>query len=404
MTTTLDRAPHDPSPRELELLLDLSRLLGAGESIDSVLEAVADNFGALLPFDRIEYSVIQGDQMVVSWVHAGEGPVALEPGTVCAHPPLGNGGDYKPFLIEDLAVYAKTKPKDHAVHRLAAAGYMASISCPLVVDGVLHGVIFFNTTHANVWNNRHRTLVELIAGHLSMAAGRTRLTEELRGSNEELRQAQAARTEFVAAVSHEIRTPLTAIVGLARAMTDDLEHLTREEIQEFARLIAGQASEVSELVDDLLVATTAEAGAVRVGSEEVDVSEVIASTIETIDLGVTPVVSGYSHLARADGLRLRQVLRNLLSNAARHGGPSIQVSHRREGDHVFIEVSDDGAGIPADRVEKMFDAFALTDHGHGESVGLGLSVSRTLAEAMGGSLTYERRDGRTVMIVRLLAV
>jgi two-component system, OmpR family, sensor histidine kinase KdpD len=157
-------------------------------------------------------------------------------------------------------------------------------------------------------------------------------------------------------------------------------------------------------VDDLLVATTAEAGAVRVGSEEVDVSEVIASTIETIDLGVTPVVSGYSHLARADGLRLRQVLRNLLSNAARHGGPSIQVSHRREGDHVFIEVSDDGAGIPADRVEKMFDAFALTDRGHGESVGLGLSVSRTLAEAMGGSLTYERRDGRTVMIVRLLAV
>ncbi len=341
--------------------------------------------------------------MVVSWVYAPETPVALTPGTICTHPPLGVGGEYKPFLIADLAAYTKTKPEDHAVHRLAAAGYRASISCPLVVDGRLHGVIFFNTTRANVWNNRHRTLVELIAGHLSMAAGRTKLTEELRSSNEELRQVQAARTEFVAAVSHEIRTPLTAIVGLARTLTDDFGQLNQEEIHEFARLIGEQAADVAELVDDLLLATTAEAGAVRVTIETVDVSQMIASTIETFSLGVTPTVSGSSHLASADGLRLRQILRNLLTNAARHGGPDIQVSHRREGGHVVIEVSDDGEGIPSGRVGRMFEAFALSDRGHGESIGLGLSVSRTLAEAMGGSLTYERRDGRTVMVVRLLA-
>jgi K+-sensing histidine kinase KdpD len=401
MTTTLGRAPHDPTPRELELLLDLSRHLGAGESIDSILEAVADNFDTLLPFDRIEYSEIRDDGMVVSWVRAKNGSVVLEPGTICEHP--DNGVDPKPFLIADLATYAETKPADHAVHRLAAAGYRASISCPLVVDGILLGMIFFNTARENVWNNRHRTLVELIAGHLSMAAGRGRLTEELRNSNEELREAQAARTEFVAAVSHEIRTPLTAIVGLANAMTDDIAHLSLEEVQEFARLISGQAAEVSELVDDLLVATTSEAGAVRVEREAVDVANVIASTVEAIDLGVTPTVSGESQLAYADSLRLRQVLRNLLSNAARHGGPTIRVSHHLDGDQVVIEVSDDGEGIPANRVEKMFDAFALTDRGHGQSVGLGLSVSRTLAEAMGGTLGYERRDGHTVMTVRLSA-
>lgn len=406
MTATVSRTSSDPTPRELELLLDLSRHLAAGERIESVLEAVATDFGSLLPFDRMEYSEVQedGQTMVVRWVRAVGGPVALEPGTVCLLPsPLPLPQNRTPYLIFDLPSYAMSKPQEHPVHRLAEAGYRASITCPLVVEGKVTAVAFFNTLQPDSWNERHLALVELIAGHLSMAAGRIRLTDELRTSNAELMRAQIARTEFVASVSHEIRTPLTAIVGLARTLSDSIDVLSREEISEFASLVAQQAGEVTGLVEDLLVATRVDAGSLRINFEQVDVARAITASIESLDPDFTPEVAGNAGMATADGLRLRQILRNLLTNAIRHGGPDVRVDHWRAGGDVFIAVSDDGDGVPPDRVDHIFEAFSLSEHGHAESVGLGLAVSRSLATAMAGEVFYDRRDGRTIMTVRVPA-
>ncbi len=406
MTAPINRNPSEPTLHELELLLDLTRQLAAGERIDAVLEVLATDFHTLVPFDRMEYSLVDSDgrTLRVAWVHTVDGPAVFEPGDSFVPLeafPLPEG--HQPYLISDLATYAGTRPEGHAIRRLAEAGYRASISCPLVAEGRLHAFIFFNTLRPHSWNVRHLTLVELISGHLSLAAARASLTESLRKSNEELRRAHATRAEFVAAVSHEIRTPLTAIVGLATTLSTEVGSLSADEIVEFSGLIGRQAIEVTELVDDLLVAARAESGTLRIAVEPIGVREAVEAASESLGEELRPVVRGADCRVTADSLRFRQIIRNLLTNAARHGGSDIRVSWHIEGDDVHVEVSDDGPGVPPHRVDTMFDAFDLAGGGHPESVGLGLTVARSLAQAMGGDIEYSRRAERTVMTVRLPA-
>jgi signal transduction histidine kinase len=405
MTATIPRNPEEPTPRELELLLDLTRQLAAGEHIASVLEVMANDFKTLVPFDRMEYSLVEDDHtMRVAWVHTDDGPDVFQPGDGFRYEePIAFQEDHEPYLFSDLPTFAKTRPEGHPVRLLADAGYRASISCPLIVDGRVHAFVFLNTLRPHSWSRRHLTLVELISGHLSLAAARAQLTEDLRRSNEELRRAHNARAEFVASVSHEIRTPLTGIVGLATTMHDHIAELPHSEIAEFAGLISRQAVEVTELVDDLLVASRAETGTLRVSVEPVDVAAAITSTIESLGDAVEPTVTGTGHRALVDSLRFRQIIRNLLTNAARHGGPDIRIDCRTENGEVFVAVSDDGEGVPPHRVATMFEPFDLAGGGHRESVGLGLTVARSLAKAMGGDLEYSRDTGRTVMTVRVPA-
>jgi signal transduction histidine kinase len=104
-----------------------------------------------------------------------------------------------------------------------------------------------------------------------------------------------------------------------------------------------------------------------------------------------------------DQLRIRQILRNLLSNAVQHGGPTIRIYGDEAGSRYVISVEDDGEGVPEHVAERLFTRFVHK----GEtpltagSIGLGLAVARLLAEAMGGSLDYERITGRTSFVLAL---
>lgn len=399
MTATLHRALDEPTPRDLEALLELCRHLAAGDSLEEILDVVSRDFRSLLPFERIEYARIDGDKVLVDWVRAFDAPEAIPEGSVCPTGPRAAVDSRHPYLIYDLVEYTDGLPDDHAVRTLVDAGYRASIACPL--EG-LDAIVFFNTVRPNEWNRRHLTLVEMIAGHLSVAAQRAELTARLRHTNDQLMAAQTERAAFVAAVSHEIRTPLTAIVGLTGTLRDDLDRLSPEEIAEFVHTLDQQAREVQALVEDLLVAARADAAELQVRLVSVDVAQVVTDTVRGLSPGKKPVVEpGDSVLALADPLRLRQILRNLLSNADRHGGDDVRIAHHREGDRVVIEVSDDGAGLPPEIEGATSEPFVLSASSHPESVGLGLPVSRALATAMGGKLVYERRDDRTVMRVDL---
>ena len=126
---------------------------------------------------------------------------------------------------------------------------------------------------------------------------------------------------------------------------------------------------------------------------------------------VAPFVrSGNSVTVRCDGsplwadqLRFHQVIRNLVSNAVKHGGPNVVVQGGRDGAAFVCSVTDDGPGIPAEYEERLFERFV---HGGDVpllvgSVGLGLAIASSLAEAMGGALGYQRSDGKTHFTVRL---
>jgi PAS domain S-box-containing protein len=206
-----------------------------------------------------------------------------------------------------------------------------------------------------------------------------------------------AKDEFVASVSHELRTPLTVVAGLALELEHSWRSFQPDETAEFISLIADQSREMSDLIEDLLVAARADIGKVPIYPEDVDlrlcVDQVVESCARTDRARMQ--VRGDAIIGRVDPVRCRQVIRNLLTNAVRYGGPHIRVLVRREGSVAHISVFDDGQGIAEDDREKVFSAYerAHTTAGVPGSVGLGLTVSRKLTELMGGSIRYRYEGG-----------
>ncbi|MEX0864238.1 MAG: HAMP domain-containing sensor histidine kinase [Acidimicrobiia bacterium] len=219
----------------------------------------------------------------------------------------------------------------------------------------------------------------------------------IKARQEAMAELVRAKDEFIAKVSHELRTPLTAVLGLATEMTA-MEPMGDEERSELLQLVAGQAQEMSYIVEDLLVASRTEMGTVSIDSRVVDLEVELQSVIDGLGLDIAEIPETIQE-AMADPGRVRQVLRNLLTNATRYGGPRIRVMAGALFDAVWLEVRDNGDGVPRELVSRIFEPYGTAHTGVNGSVGLGLSVSRQLAELMKGSLTY-RRDG-TESVFRL---
>lgn len=215
--------------------------------------------------------------------------------------------------------------------------------------------------------------------------------------------AMGAKDEFVASVSHELRTPLTAVVGLSAELRDRVSDLTATEVAEFAGMVHRQSIEVVNIVEDLLVAARAEASTVSIKVEAVDLRvEVDAVGREVAQLNrAVPfeiVVRGGAVTGSGDPVRVRQILRNVLTNAVRYGGSQIEVRLLGEPPLAVVEIADDGPGVPTEYREVIFEPYgrAHADSTQPSSIGLGLAVSRTLARLMDGDLSYGRVDGWSV--------
>ena len=207
-----------------------------------------------------------------------------------------------------------------------------------------------------------------------------------------------AKDEFVASISHELRTPLTAVVGLTSEMVSG--GLGGTERDELIELVAGQAQEMSHIIDDLLVSARAGMGTVSVALETVDLNAELTTAVEGVGIHLLEFPSALPP-AIGDGPRIRQILRNLLTNLERYGGASRRVIGGVAGRRVWLEVRDNGDGVSEEDSGRIFEPYASAHNGVASSVGLGLSVSRQLAELMGGSLEYFRDAEESVFRLEL---
>ena len=214
-----------------------------------------------------------------------------------------------------------------------------------------------------------------------------------------------ARDEFVANASHELRTPLTSIFGLAHVLEEDPAVAESEGAMEMVGMIISETHDLSRMVDDLLTTARLDAGALHYQFENLPVLTEISEVVDPMrKAGLGVEVDCHPSLVRSDRLRLRQVLRNLLSNASKYGGDSVRVNGRVVSGWYELRVEDDGEGIPAELEERLFQRFL--HQGNAPlvlgSVGLGLSIVRALSEGMGGAVWYERSDdGWTSFVVRV---
>jgi len=215
----------------------------------------------------------------------------------------------------------------------------------------------------------------------------------------------ANRSQMLGTVSHELRNTLTGMMGLTEVVSMATD-LGPEETRELIGLAHQQTVDASEIIEDLLTVSRLEQAALRVGVEEVDVNQEVETTVRRfVGAGTEVTIHSGDDLptASGDALRVRQIMRNLLSNAARYGGGSIEVSTQTSSDRVQIVVSDNGQGVAPEDESTIFLPYRRSSNTPADvaSVGLGLWICRQLAQEMGGALEYRRVDGWTQFVVTL---
>jgi signal transduction histidine kinase len=248
-------------------------------------------------------------------------------------------------------------------------------------------------------------LVQTLAGQVAVSLENGRLGESLAQITtlkERLEELVRSKDEFVASVSHELRTPLTAVAGLADELRQAPDAYSEMETREFIQMIAEQSQELAGIVEDLLVAGRAEMGVQNLNIDDFDILAEARDVVTNAGLsGVrAEIIAGEldaAIMAHGDPLRVRQILRNLLTNAGRYGGNEVTVDVGMAGDMAWLAVSDNGEGVPEEDIERIFDSYQRSENAIQEpkSVGLGLSVSRKLARLMGGDIEYSRTEGLT---------
>lgn len=215
----------------------------------------------------------------------------------------------------------------------------------------------------------------------------------------------AGRDQFIATVSHELRTPLTTVIGYTELLRAGAPGFSPKDRDTMVDAIAREAAELDSLIQDLLVtARTTDRGLVVV-EVCVDLEAQAAQVIKTLDPGTPVHLEAVEDSLRATGdpMRVRQILRNLISNAIRYGGPRIEVRFRRGEHHVSVLVSDDGNSIDIARRERIFAPYETASAGAvvPGSIGLGLAVARTLARLMGGDVTYRYTNSESLFELTL---
>lgn len=215
-----------------------------------------------------------------------------------------------------------------------------------------------------------------------------------------------AKDEFITSVSHELRTPLSVVVGLAETLRSG--RYSQTESTEFHDLIADQAQEMAMIVEDLLVAGRIDSDALSIREGVVDLEEEIEAVVRSLgdkEVDITVRVIPGADKLYADSLRVRQILRNLVTNAVRYGDPPVRIKAVRARNQVIVAVSDHGEGVPESALEKMFQPFSRFGavEGQPSSVGLGLHVARRLARLMGGDLVYKDDAALTTFLLTLPA-
>jgi signal transduction histidine kinase/ActR/RegA family two-component response regulator len=316
-------------------------------------------------------------------------------------------------------------------HALVAGGALliplaVQAALPVSIDAspvlLAQGLCLLWTTRAEL-RRRAQAVVEAREAHLLQLAAHMRKSRnriraanvKLKAANEALDGALRARTEFLAMTSHELRTPLNAILGMTQVLLAD--RAVADGVRQKVAAVQDAGESMQALVSDILDVAQLETGALEISPRPIRLRPILA------DLAASSAaearLKGLSFVAdidaapddiEADPVRLRQIVLNLLSNAVKfteQGQVRLTVGASTDagGEHLVVEVSDTGVGVPAERLDQIFESFRQVDAGvtrrYG-GAGLGLAICRQLAQAMGGVIAVRSEVGRgSTFTVRL---
>ncbi len=385
---------------DLRAVYSFTSATGASSTVDETISVSLAQTARLLRAERAEVVLAGGPDARPRRMVLREGAEVVEASTeqaaVAALIELA-GRPASDRIHADATVHGALRPLTLGARRRCA------LVSPLDLVGGTAGalVVAGRIGPDRVFEAGDLELLDALASHMALTLGRARMVDRLKAEIQAKLEIIRSKDQFIASVSHELRTPLTGILGFAETLVEQTDRFTYADRREMLASIAAGALDMSNLVEDLLTAARAQIGALTVNGAPLRLRDLATQVADHLGASGTAIVGGDGR-AFGDDARVRQILRNLIVNAGRYGGEQVRIEVEDVG---VVRVCDNGAGIPAAKRQVIFDPYERAHRTPTQpgSLGLGLSISRTLARLMGGELTYDYRDGWSVFELRLPA-
>ncbi|VAW42839.1 Serine phosphatase RsbU, regulator of sigma subunit, partial [hydrothermal vent metagenome] len=327
-------------------------------------------------------------------------------------------------LMPDEPLYDFLHQDKHQLHNahapLAQAEQIAagertpqsSAWIPLLQDSTPVGLISVQSYEPSAYGENDIQLLRSIATQTSLAIANAQLFGQTQSQNEELRTLDRLKTQFLANMSHELRTPLNSIIGFSRVILKGIDGPITTAQEEDLQSIHSNGQHLLQLINEILDMAKIEAGKMPLSFETVHIHDAIGpvrntmrSLIDSEEVKFIWVVPENLPEIEADPIRLRQIVLNLLSNAAKFTETGeIRLSAYAKDDSIHITVHDTGIGIAPENFDVLFTPFAQVDSSNtrtSSGTGLGLPITKWLTEMHQGSIkfTSQLNEGTTFHVV-----
>ncbi len=385
----------------LERLFEITRSLSSSVDLETYLQSILSAATELTESESA--SILEYDESIqeftfksIPWFHRDAVNSARVPlnGSIAGWVFL----NVKPLAIDDVANDSRHYGK---IDKLVGSRTRSLLGAPLILHGRPVGVFeVFNKIEK--YTEEDILIVETLASLASTAIQNDILEKNIMSSQEEARDLDKLKNEFIAITSHELRTPLGLILGHATF----LRELVGNEFNEQVDAIIRNASRLKDIIESLSSVDNFETGGSLVRSRRVSVARIIEDVSSSfremaINKGIilkTEVPENHELWVDIDGGKISIVLSNLLKNALTftNEGGQVIVRGEQKPEYVTVTVQDNGLGIPSKDMSRIFDRFYQVEshltRRHG-GMGLGLSVAKVMIEMHGGRIWAESREG-----------
>lgn len=286
----------------------------------------------------------------------------------------------------------------------------SQIGIPLKIGARVIGALDIHSDEINTFHPEEIAVLETLADQISVALDNARSYDMAQKAVEEMRELDTIKSQFLANMSHELRTPLNSIIGFSRVILKGIDGPITEPQQQDLSAIYSSGQHLLGLINNILDLSKIEAGKMELTIEELNIADAISNVISTsaglvkdkpIKL-VQEIETGLPTV-RADPMRLRQIMLNLISNAAKfteEGSITISANLHRAStgaSEVLVSVTDTGPGIAPEDQKKLFQAFSQVDSSATRKTGgtgLGLSICKRMVEMHGGKIGVHSAPGK----------